>query len=470
MHTLNLLRRLHITKNQGSSFPGLLMRRLDPNILETLANDHEIIVITGTNGKTTTALLLHTILTQLDYDAAINASGANLENGITLALARAKPKQLMVLEVDEAAFAACAGRLQPHIVVVTNLFRDQLDRYGELDAVYHLIERGLRIAPPAHLLLDADDPKVAALAHICKPDTRAPQVSYFGMDFSHAEHSIQSSTRSSVAALLAEMDAASCPSCSTTLLYDEKTIAHLGEWRCPQCGCSKPVPDFSFSYQSRDRSFTLCAKDADAVDHATVQAPLEGLYNAYNLAAAAACARVISRASLTAILDAAKHTTARFGRQERLRVPHTDGKSVCFVLVKNPAGYSQALRLVAEAKDVGALAFCLNDGYADGTDVSWIWDVPFEQFALPELASSDHVAVMGTRAGDMALRLSYWGMPLSKDNCFDEDHALKACLALIEKMPNNSCLYILPNYTSLLHVRARLTQALGYDNSWTAKE
>lgn len=495
---------LRLLKRQASSLPGYLMQKVDPNILAKLANNKKIIAVTGTNGKTTTAMFIYDFLKLSGEDCYINGSGANLSSGLCTSLLVGRKKSVFVLEVDEACFAKVAFSLAPYVVLVTNLFRDQLDRYGELDAVYNFILSGLKKIPNTRLLLCADDPKVSYLAKDSGHDR--DKVFYFGKDFrlsgqingeviANLDHpgcydelvsnSIENSKdcsnsnenfdSSSAAALMASIDVAICPNCGHKLSYAAKSVAQLGNFICNKCSYRRASIDYAFSYE-RDGVFsirrtqeliesgklnTIHRRNKNISEHCAVKAPLDGLYNAYNLAAAVAAADLSTDNTISKMLEACKGMEARFGRQERIRL--NNGKEICFILVKNPTGYSQALQLIASATDLGGIAFLLNDNPPDGEDVSWIWDIPFETIKVPE---TKNVLISGARYEDLALRLSYWGLEITDDNICAEEYACSSCINLIDRIPENTCLYILPNYTSLLRLRRELTEALGLSSKW----
>ncbi|MDO5732521.1 MAG: MurT ligase domain-containing protein [Eubacteriales bacterium] len=454
-----LLKRL---KKQASSYPGHLAKNLDPEILAKLAYGQRILVVTGTNGKTTTCMYLREILHARGYQVHSNASGANLETGLITCLLTKGTADYIVLEVDEACFARTAAALAPAAVLVTNLFRDQLDRYGELDAVYRLIRSGLEELDKTILLLNADDPSVShlGLELVSNPNC---ELRYYGLDFKQQADELENrddSKPAQAAQVLALIDRALCPVCSTGLEYLAKSSAQLGLYHCPSCSYKRPDPDFLF-FQSEDRRFFMRASDEQG-GSASFENPLAGLYNAYNLASAAALASLcLPETPLSLLIQGAKGSQASFGRQER--IPYRDGKSICFILVKNPAGYAESLHLVSKAEDLGGLAFLLNDNYPDGRDVSWIYDVPFEEIQAIE---AQGYVISGTRHADLALRLDYWGLDLEKAEICEESAAADACLRLLDTLPANRCLYILPNYTALLHLRAGLRQRLGLSEAW----
>lgn len=464
---------LRVAKKQASTLPGYVMQRLSPKILSELAEGRRIVAVTGTNGKTTTSMFICEIFKALGEDCLINGSGANLSSGLITCLMNSRPGQRVILEVDEAAFAKAAADLRAELVLVTNLFRDQLDRYGELDAVYRLILTGLRAHPASKLLICADDPNLQRLAEEAglPEDAIYSFGKAFAEDSSGADDKRDRAARAEAAGVMAEMDAAICPRCLVSLQYRERSIAQLGLFSCPRCSFARREPDYIFDF-SGGRAFSLRRTEKllarpdyrggrGKAASCRCQAPLQGLYNAYNMSAAAAVLDLLTEADLNTVLEACGASRPRFGRQERLRA--AGEKEICFLLVKNPAGYAQALEVLRDADDLGGIVFLLNDNPADGCDVSWIWDVPFETVSRPE---TPFLGVAGTRAGDLALRLSYWGLDIREDHVADEKDAAALCLRLLEHLPEHKTLYILPNYTAMLRLRGELTQALGYSDAW----
>lgn len=450
-------RLLKLTGHQASTFPGKVMHKIAPDILGKLAEGRKILAVTGTNGKTTTAMMTVDILRALGYKVASNASGANLAWGLSTCLVNAGDADVVVLEVDEAVFAREAAALRPHTVLVTNIFRDQLDRYGEITNVRDLIGKGIDTSKPERIVLCADDPLVSTLGKAFTPV-------FFGLDEASAanlphRHATKRDTSDMPRpeAPAGGMAEGQCPICQTTLTYTDKTVAHLGLFRCPECGYARPAVDEEFAFDTKSRAFTWR-------DH-TITLPLEGLYNAYNAAAALSASFAFAdpaKRDVAKAMASLEQVEARFGRLERIALE--DDKSLCFILVKNPAGFEQALTIVDQADDLGGILFSLNDHEPDGRDISWIWDVPFEDFPTPEVP----IGVSGIRRGDMALRLAYWG--IDEDAVTLDENAADVTAALVDKMSAGQCLYLLPNYTAMLELREQLAKRIGFDTSWTKQQ
>ncbi|HEX6798153.1 MAG TPA: MurT ligase domain-containing protein [Ktedonobacterales bacterium] len=449
----------------GTSLPGLVAQRLDPDIAAYLAAQlrHGAVVITGTNGKTTTSGLTAGVLRAAGLRVWRNREGANLLRGIAAALIiRARPSGRLrwhgnaaaVFEVDEAAFAAVIAAVRPRVVAITNLFRDQLDRYGEVDTVAERWRAALR-RPPAGttLVLNADDPAVAALGA-----GFAGRVVYFGVA------SVVASEPSPPGGVEV-VDTRTCPRCGAVLDFAPRFFSHVGHWVCPGCGYARPAP----TVEARDvrldgledTRFTLAtpgkpdAPDAPASTRA-VRLPLPGLYNVYNALAAAAIASALDLGP--AALDALERFAPAFGRAERIVV---DGRTVQLLLAKNPTGLNEVLRTLAGSASAGAgtngeqrhVLLALNDHAADGEDVSWIWDAGIERLA----GMAGDVTVTGTRAYDLALRLKYAGITPARVEP-DPAAALREALAAT---PAGEMLYAVPTYTAMLELRAALERG-GY--------
>lgn len=464
---------LRLMGRGATTLPGRVALKIYPQILSQLSKDRRIIVLTGTNGKTTTTHMVAGILESRGYTVITNVSGANLATGITTTMIegirirrRAEKKggkAVYVIEADEAAFAKVTAQLKPMVCVVTNLFRDQLDRYGELVHTQAFIAKGLD-ATDAQIILDADDSLVAALER-----GRGERVTFFGMDEA-------SMTRNTVTnplpAGLGETtsDASYCSFCQSKYEYRARSYGHLGAFFCPSCGYKRSEPHFSVSYKVLSDS-SLGPADVGfpvtlsfAGESETVGLPIPGIHNFYNMAAAvAACVSLgkICRDPMLSFSDCVKevgHIQPAFGRMEKIPV---GSKSVCLLLVKNPVGLERTLSFVSQASDAGGMYLLLNSNDADGKDVSWIWDVDFESRSYPE-----KVFVSGERYGDMYLRLAYAGIDKSRmkavpmAGCGDLlDDALAQCA-------DGKCLYILPNYTAMLALRKIMVKRYNLKDFW----
>jgi UDP-N-acetylmuramyl tripeptide synthase len=436
----------------GTAVGGLVGLRVQPTLVQALAAQlgHGCIVVTGTNGKTTTSRLISETARAAGLLPLANASGSNLMRGVasTLALsvdaAGALPdasRRLGVFEIDEANIPLALPQLRPRAVVFTNLFRDQLDRYGEVEAVAALWREALKQAPrEITLVLNADDPSIASLGE------GRERLVYFGVDDAKLDRgSIEHAS-----------DALSCTTCGARLEYAAAYFGHVGHWRCPACGRIRPTPQVLATdvdlRDGRSLDFRLTGPRASG----RVELAIGGLYNVYNALAAAAAAEALELApehAITALASAG----AAFGRQEVFEV---DGRRVELFLGKNPAGLNQNLQtLLLDPKRKTALII-LNDGIADGRDISWVWDADFEVAA----SHFERVVVSGTRAAEMALRLKYaeWD-----ETTLSVEPAIEAALdSALAATPASECLSIVPTYTAMLEVRELLAKRTGRASFW----
>jgi UDP-N-acetylmuramyl tripeptide synthase len=361
--------------------------------LALLANQLEgIVVIAGTNGKTTTSRLVSSYFEGAQRPLVHNRSGSNLTRGILSALLAESdwygrlPRHWGLFEVDEAALPKLLGSISPDYVVALNLFRDQLDRYGEVDAIATRWQAALSALPDSStVILNADDPKIAFLG----AGLRAT-VHYFGLDYATSESDIA-----------AFADSRFCPRCGQPLHFERVYYSHLGVFQCPSCGFRRPTPDVSAT------DISLHGMQGSAFTMRTSQSavPLEfkvaGLFNIYNVTAAMAVG-ILLGFDTQQMATRTRHFEAVFGRLEKVTV---DGTEIVLVLVKNPTGFNQVVQTLTSDKDATDFWFILNDKLADGRDVSWIWDVQLDRL----MAQAQSAVVSGTRAFDMGLRLKYAG-------------------------------------------------------------
>ena len=418
-----------VGRGGGTTLPGKLLWKVDPGAVDALAArlPAGVAVISATNGKTTTSAMLARIL-GARYRLAWNNSGANLASGVASTLLAARDADLGLLEVDEFALPEVMRRVCPRVVSLGNLFRDQLDRYGELE---HIADRWrtavVALPPPSMLVVNADDPLVAELAE------GRDQALRFGVD----------DPRLARPALQHAADSKYCVRCGGPYTYAAAYVGHLGDYRCPACGHARPQLDVAA------RSIDLQALDASVFDLVTpagtarVRLPLPGLYNVYNALAAASAALALD-ASLDEIVTGLGTFTAAFGRFERIEV---GDRRILMLLIKNPAGANEAVRTLEEGGVPATLVIALNDRIADGRDVSWIWDVDFE----PLLEQVERIVVSGERAAELALRFTYSGYPPQQLEVIpDLREALDRGLALV---PAGGELGVLPTYTAMLELR-----------------
>ncbi|MFZ5591852.1 MAG: MurT ligase domain-containing protein [Bacillota bacterium] len=423
-------------RGSGSALPGKLALAIDPAILKRLARGvKRVIVVTGTNGKTTTNNMLVSILRAGGYTVVANLAGANLITGVTTAFLAAAgwrgclQADYASLEVDEASLPGVLEFLSPRLVVVTNFFRDQLDRYGELDKTVAIVAEALqKQKQEIHLILNADDPLVAQLSI----RTGRPAM-FYGLT-NVAVNSCSYSGADS-------REGRFCPFCGQVLSYSYYNYSQLGSYSCLQCGFSRPEPDVEGVQVCRARGCLSCQVTVKQGRSVMLSLPLEGIYNIYN-ALAACSAGLYLGLPVQVMANALAHYQTATGRLERFTY---HDKQVLLNLVKNPAGFNAALQLIANVEPVPLdILIAINDNAADGRDISWLWDVDFEmlsQFA----GKTGKFVCTGQRGAEMALRLKYAGMAAEQIVYIpDYEQAVKTVL-----QAQGRGVYMLATYTAL---------------------
>lgn len=427
---------------QASTFPGKFALRISKEAFSYAASQRDIVCITGTNGKTTTTSVAVDLLRNLGVPVTTNHSGANLKAGLLTAMMVQLKDGITVLEIDEAAFASCAAELDPKAVVVTNIFADQLDRYGSIDAIRELIQSGCAKCK-ADLVLCADDPRVTAIGEALKERT----IVYYGAEVSGNMNS-DSMEKASVD------ESADCPNCGTELSYNYHTIRQQGDYYCSDCSWQRPQADYVFTRNKAEQILCIKANGKKA----SSKFPLDGLYNAYNATAAVALiAHLLPNQPFDAVVAGLATTKPQFGRLERFSYKD---KEVCFLLVKNPAGLEQSVRLVLEQDDIGGMLFFLNNKPADGADPSWIWQADLNNLPLPPVP----LGAGGMCAKEMATLLQDWSDGKQEIIQSLDNHSL--VMEFLELCPPGKCLYLMPNYTVMLSLREELAPTLGFEKSW----
>ena len=420
----------------GTTLPGDVARMIDPKVLTKLAADltRGSIVITGTNGKTTTARLVTWLLEGAGHKVVSNRAGANLIFGATAAaLDKAGPDGKLradwgVFEIDEASLPKAVEELKPTATLVLNLFRDQLDRYGELESIAKKIEQALSaLRENSTAILNADDPRVAEIGlGLPKPPL------WYGLDDTTvAAHELPHAA-----------DARTCPKCGASLRFDAVYVGHDGVYECPNHDFKRPTPTMT-AKNIKLPSFYRFSAD---IEDTRIEVQLGGLYNTYNVLAAFAMARTLGLEPAY-IAERLKNFRAAFGRQERVEFR---GRILNLVLSKNPAGFNETLRTAVELAKGENFLIGLNDRKADGTDVSWIWDVDFEHLK----GKAKTVVPAGNRADDMAVRLKY----AEVDATQPETDPGRALDLLIKTTNEGDIAHLLCTYTAMLDLRAELVR------------
>ncbi|MCT8389279.1 Mur ligase family protein [Leuconostoc holzapfelii] len=421
----------------GTSLPGKIAVAIDPDILKSIQQDFDLVVVTGTNGKTLTTALITRVLQAGGYEVITNPSGSNMIQGITgtLVTTPVKPspngkKPIAVLEVDEANVEKITAAIKPKLFVLTNIFRDQLDRYGEIYTTYEKIIAGIKHAPAATVLANGDSP---IFTRGDFPNKRQ----YFG--FNH----VQSADYHPQVAPI-NTDGILSPTDHTVLHYDFITYANLGRYFSVTDDFKRPA----LAYQVTAIDTLTPTYSTFSIDETPLKIEIGGLYNIYNALAAYAVGREFD-VTPEQIKTAFESNAQIFGRQEAI---HVDGKDVTIVLIKNPVGTNSVIDMMATETDDFSLLALLNANYADGIDTSWIWDAEFEKLHDTKLQA---VATGGERYQDIRVRLKMAGFA---DQAVYED--LTQVVAAIKALPTDK-IYIAATYTAMLQLREQLGAA-GY--------
>ena len=449
------LKACHLTGRPGSSLPGRAALKADPHVIAPLAAQvrRGIIVTCGTNGKTTTNNLLYSALEAQGFRVVSNRLGANMMEGVAAALATAADPfgrldaDYACLEVDEASSVHVLQYLHPDYMILTNLFRDQLDRYGEIDLTMKALEEAIRLAPKMTLVINGDDPLTAFLSK----KSRHPYVSFgISENLTGAEKPSSTEIRES----------RFCENCGAPLQYDFYHFSQLGVYRCPSCGFGRPAIDYDASCVRMSPQLSFDIREADASNapsdssdtqkvtpaSARISAPLTGLYNVYNLLAVYSVLREM-QLSTDNLNDVLRGFRPQFGRGEVFHIGAHAGNSagentsqkVLLNLAKNPAGFNQNISAMLQDRSPKDLIIVINDNAQDGRDVSWLWDVDFDRLADESIRT---ITVSGLRALDMQLRLKY--VEIESDLAPSVEEAIDRRLA-----GGSDNLYVLVNYTAL---------------------
>ena len=430
----------------GTAMPGRAALKLCPNLLSILARQVRSVAITGTNGKTTSSRMVEEAFAEAGFSYFANRSGANLIDGITTefvmncTMTGKMRRDRAVIECDEAAAVKVFRQLRPELIVVTNLFRDQLDRYGEVTHTLENIRTAIRDVPEARFCLNADCSLTASLAG----DLPNPVI-WYGIDPGAAP----SRPKPEIS------DATHCIRCKTEYEYDYITYGHLGGFRCPKCGYRRHSADYAVTdvVEQRMDGSDIVMDIRGEKQLLTVNLP--AMYNIYN-AAGALCAAMEAGVDRETAVASLSRFSCGFGRMETFRL----AGGARMMLVKNPAGCNQVLEYLENVHEPFILAACLNDRGADGTDISWIWDADFEKLASLT-GQLRQVIVSGDRAGDLRVRIKYAGIP-------DENIRVETDYeALIRSLEQESLpVFFMPTYTAMLELRQTVIRHCGGADFW----
>lgn len=433
----------------GTNFPGKIAVKLCPDLLGRLAEGVTTVIVTGTNGKTTTARMIEQALTDSGISFFANKSGANLFSGITAEFAvhsgilSGKCRyDYALIECDEAAFKQVSKYVDAKVVVVTNVFRDQLDRYGEVTGTLANIRIGVQNSPNAVLCLNGDDSLSASL----RDDVKNPVI-FYGVNTPIYKERVEEVS-----------DAPYCIRCKHEYSYDYITYGHLGGYRCTNCGYQRPEPQVAVTQikSSDAEQSTVCVR-VDETDY-TACINLPGGYNIYNAAACITCGKALGL-KLETVVESLGRFQCGFGRMEKFEI---NGTPVRMILIKNPAGCNQVLNFLTNVNAPTVFVAVLTDRSADGTDVSWIWDVDFEKL----VGIGDNIKMVyasGVRAEDMALRFKYAGIPQEKV-VVEKDFGKLMQQVTAQSDP----VYIMPTYTGMMELREKISHTYGFKDFWEA--
>lgn len=410
---------------RGSTLPGKLALKFDNDILNTLARDYEVVVITGTNGKTLTTALTVGILKEAFGEVVTNPSGANMISGIATTFLTAKKgksgKNIAVLEIDEASLSRICDYIKPSLFVFTNIFRDQMDRYGEIYTTYQMILDAAQKVLTATVLLNGDSPLFNSV-------TLKNPVQYYGFDTEKGEPKLAHYNTEGIL----------CPKCQHILKYKLNTYANLGDYICEHCGFRRPELDYKLTQLT-----SLHHNSSEfVIDGQSYHINIGGLYNIYNALAAVSVAQFFG-VDPTTIKTGFDKSRAVFGRQETFKI---GDKECTLVLIKNPVGATQALEMIKLAPYPFSLSVLLNANYADGIDTSWIWDADFEQVLNMDIP---HMIAGGVRHSEIARRLRVTGYNAEQ---ISEVADLSQFFEEIKNQETKHA-YILATYTAMLEFR-----------------
>jgi UDP-N-acetylmuramyl tripeptide synthase len=499
-----LSRRLHL--GGGTSIVGVVAQRVYPDIVGHLASQLEYgsVLVTGTNGKTTTSSFIAAILHDAGLRVWRNREGSNLVRGVASSLViRALPngrlrragRAISIFEIDEATLPQITPVVSPRVAVFTNLFRDQLDRYGEVDSVVARWQQAISNLPASTtLVLNADDPATAHLG-----ESFAGKALYYGID----DLSLDLLAQHEGTGRHQTLDTRTCPQCGTDYTYDVHFYSHMGHYQCPKCGLKRPQPDVRAIHVQPDSFDRLRIQVAAGMQEREIVIPLPGFYNIYNALAALTAALALN-VDWEPIITGIEQSKPVFGRGERIQA---EGRTLRLLLAKNPTGFNEVLRTLFSDGIPRHVLFVLNDNIADGQDISWIWDVDFERV----VGQTKTLVVSGTRALDLALRLKYAGVapedltlippaPLralrqealrkgrtrrsrgkgretvatqeqAADPAGARAYGLKNALALaLGQTPVGETLFVVPTYTGLLAIHHELEQRGLTPHYWEGRD
>jgi len=420
---------LRLAKRGATALPGVWALKIDKNFVKKASSGQKCVVITGTNGKTTTAHCLAKILSDSGKTITHNLSGSNLLRGVAATFLINKPTDWAIIEADEAAFAQIVPQVEPKLIIILNLFRDQMDRYGEIDKTANIWLKTLKETDKdTQILLNADDPTLGYIGNELKNSQ------YFGLN----DLNIGSNEKEHSA------DSLLSPISGKKLNYKHFFFSHLGIYEEPDSNFHRPEPDYKIE-KIKLNSFLGSGFKLNNNLNIDLETKLPGVFNIYNIAAASIAASILNIEKGN-IKDSISKFEPAFGRAEKIKI---DEKNITFLLIKNPVGFNQVISLLAQASEPKDILIGINDNIADGTDISWLWDADIENLTL----IAQHITTCGLRAHEMALRLKYAGFAPSEITINND---IENAFNKFIKNSQNKNLYCLLTYTTLLELRQKL--------------
>ncbi len=416
-----IIKLLKILNHGGTNLPGKVALKLCPNILTEVSKGYTTIFVTGTNGKTTTTKMIVNMLKDSGHDVITNDAGANMKTGIMTTFIKSYKKNIQnrfaVIEIDEANVKLVSSEVHMNYLLITNIFRDQLDRYGEVYTTLTKIIDGVN-SDDTVLILNGDEP---LFGNIEKENKKL----FFGIDNKNDEK------------VDINVEGKFCICCGTEYSYNFVSYSHLGDYYCEKCGYKRPTLDYIVSDIKQNKNGTSDFKYKENI----INIKMSGLYNVYNAVSALAVAEVLGL-DLEKSINSLENESSPFGRQEEVDI---NGKKLKLMLVKNPAGYNEALNTLLSAEEVVTASFLLNDNFADGQDVSWIFDVSFEKIA--HVVKKAYTG--GTRSFDMAIRVNIAGVPKEDISVFSSYEMFLDMISCCE----DDTIYTFLTYTAMMEFR-----------------
>ncbi|MGN1419995.1 MAG: MurT ligase domain-containing protein [Eubacterium sp.] len=432
----------------ATSMPGKVALKVKRNVLKDLSKNTKVIIVTGTNGKTTSCRIIEEGLKQAGKSYFINKSGANLITGVTASfimnstvLGKCK-KDYAIIECDENAFKEVSRYIRADVILVTNVFRDQLDRYGEVTHTLNAIKESVKNLPNAVVCLDAD----CSLTYSMSREIPNKIVT-FGVSVPFDKNAKAPEIS----------DAKYCIFCKNEYDYTYHTYGHLGGFVCSKCGYKRPEPDFAVtSVEELGKDHSIVVADFKGSKN-IIKVNIGGAYNVYN---AVGCAAALSSIGIDekTVISAIEHFSGAFGRMEQFK---SGDNNINVILVKNPAGFSQTMSFLTKVEEDFSLFISLNDNGADGRDISWIWDVDFADIFKKQ--NVKEIYVCGKRCYDMAIRVKYEGTNGREIKVIENEDYHKLLDIAVNQGRD---VYIVPTYTSMMAMRPIIAKRLGGKEFW----